>query len=182
LKKLKIHTEGCNNRKDYATMRDAFHSFLGVNRSVEIVLWGSRQNAYEKFKEALIYEPEREHLLLVDSEAPFKENQTPWLHVKNRDGDGWDKPKSATDNHLYFMAQCVEAWLVADEEKLREFYGNKLGNLPKTKDVEEIPKVEMNGPGASPEVSPEDCPMLGQQTGSTGRCTQTCIHPIYLDF
>ncbi len=122
-------------------MRDAFRSFLGVSRSVEIVLWGSRQNAYEKFKEALIDEPEREHLLLVDSETPFKENQTPWLHVKNREGDGWNKPQGATDDQLQFMAQCVEAWLVADEEKLKEFYGAKLGNLHKTQNVEEIPKT-----------------------------------------
>jgi Domain of unknown function (DUF4276) len=117
--------------------------FLGVSTSVRIVPWGSRREAYEKFKDALEDEPERDHLLLVDSEAPLRDDQPHWLHVRNREGDGWKKPKEATESQLHFMAQCVESWLVADMENLKSYYGSKLGSLPLTQNVEEIPKAEL---------------------------------------
>jgi Domain of unknown function (DUF4276) len=146
LKSLTIHLEGGSekgHKEDLAEIREAFRVFLGVTTNVRIVAWGPRRRAYEKFSEALEDEPERDHLLLVDSEAPLQEGQPRWLHVLNREGDGWTKPKNATEAQLHFMAQCVESWLVADAEKLGEFYGPKLGSLPQTRKVEEIPKVEL---------------------------------------
>jgi hypothetical protein len=146
LKPLTIHLEGGPERggkSDLSEIRAAFHSFFGVYPSVKIVPWGPRRRAFEKFVEALESEPDREHLLLVDSEAPLKENKTRWMHVRDRDGDGWKKPKAVSEDHLHFMAQCIEAWLVADKSALQSFYGSKLGSLRDTDNVEEIPKEEL---------------------------------------
>jgi hypothetical protein len=131
-------------KADLSEMRQAFREFLGVNTSVTITLWGDVQRAYTGFTDSLDESnPEHIHILLVDSEEAFKENQTLWLHVKNRKEHKLDKPPGATEDQLYFMAQCMEAWFVADSEKFKEFYGPKLGKLPPTQDVEEISKEKL---------------------------------------
>jgi hypothetical protein len=135
--------KGQGKGNDLTRMREAFHSFLGVSTSVRIEVCGSRKDAYDEFVNALKNETGRYFLLLVDSEAPLQEGQPRWLHVLNREGDGWKRPKEATESQLHFMAQCVESWLVADPENLKSYYGAKLGSLPLTQNVEEIPKGEL---------------------------------------
>lgn len=135
--------KGQGKGNDLTRMREAFHSFLGVSSSVRIEVCGSRKDAYDEFINALKVETDRHLLLLVDSEAPLRDDQPHWLHVLNREGDGWKKPKEATESQLHFMAQCVESWLVADVENLKSYYGSKLGSLPLTQNVEEIPKGEL---------------------------------------
>lgn len=135
--------KGQGKGNDLTRMREAFHSFLGVSSSVRIEVCGSRKDAYDEFTDALKNETGRHFLLLVDSEAPLQEDQPRWLHVLNREGDGWKKPKEATESQLHFMAQCVESWLMADLENLQNYYGPKLGSLPLTQNVEEIPKGEL---------------------------------------
>jgi hypothetical protein len=71
-------------------------------------------------------------VLLVDSEehptVPLK-----WQHVVNR--DGWEKPDNADESNIYFMAVCMESWLLADTAVLAEFYGKGF-------DESKLPKVE----------------------------------------
>ncbi|WP_395142620.1 DUF4276 family protein [Armatimonas sp.] len=135
--------KGHGKGTDLTRMREAFHTFLGLSDAVRIEICGSRKDAYDEFCNALKEEPGRTYLLLVDSEIPLQEGQSRWLHVLNYQQDQWKKPKEATNEQLYFMAQCVEAWLVAHPENMKEYYGEKLGNLPVTFNVEEISKTDL---------------------------------------
>lgn len=145
MKPITLHVEGGPDRgkkTDLAEIRDAFRTFLDVPTSVRIVPQGPRSEAFKEFVKALHEEPERHHLLLVDSECAI-EKDSPWQHVSLTTDDNWKKPKEATDKQLFFMAQCVEAWLVADGDQLKMFYGDKLGNLPKAKDIEQESKKSL---------------------------------------
>lgn len=142
MKPITLHVEGGSakgNRDTNSEMRGAFRTFLNVPGNGKIVLYGSRSEAYKEFKQALEAEPERHHLLLVDSER-LVENESLWQHVLETPNDKWQKPKDATEDQLFFMAQCVEAWVVADVDQLRTFYGEKLGNLSKATDIEQVSK------------------------------------------
>ena len=135
--------KGHGKGTDLTRMREAFHTFLGLSDAVRIEICGSRKDAYDEFCNALEEEPGRIYLLLVDSEISLQEGQPLWLHVLNYQQDQWKKPKDVTDDHLHFMAQCVESWLIAHPEKLAEYYGKNFGNIPKTFNVEEISKSEI---------------------------------------
>ena len=76
-------------------------------------------------------------MLLVDSEAPMlaaaqpgdasqpedRKRWQPWLHLKQRKGDDWDKPTGSEDLQCHLMVQCMEAWLLTDRETLKVFFG-----------------------------------------------------------
>jgi len=78
-------------------------------------------------------------LLLVDSEDPICEI-TKWAHVKKR--DSWEKPADADEDNLFFMVACMESWFFADQNVLKEFFGQhiNMNALPKTTNYESIPK------------------------------------------
>lgn len=107
------------------------------------VVCGGRWQAYLDFKNA----PRRDdttYLLLVDSEGPVTAS-SPWEHVHDRKGDGWERPENATDDDLHFMVECMEAWLVADPDALEKFFGKGFdrGALPKNPNFEKIAKVDL---------------------------------------
>jgi hypothetical protein len=85
-----------------------------------IVACGGRRNAYEQFCTAVA--SGEGAILLVDSEAPVTTGN-PWQHVAQRQGDEWDQPAGATEDHLHLMVQCMESWILADRRALREYFG-----------------------------------------------------------
>ena len=96
-----------------------------------IVAGGSGAQAYDKFCTAL--KMGQRALLLVDSETAVSETLTsPWIHLRNRPGDSWEKPDAATDEHCHLMVQCMENWFLADRDTLRVFFGQGYhdGSLP----------------------------------------------------
>lgn len=62
--------------------------------------------------------------MLVDSEEPLANAESSWDHLKNR--DNWDRPAAATDDQVLFMTTCMETWIIADRDVLKQHYGNKL--------------------------------------------------------
>lgn len=92
--------------------------------------------ALDDFKAALRTHPDAFNVLLVDAEAPV--TLGPWKHLEQR--DGWNP--AAADEQCHLMVHCTESWLIADPEALAEFYGQGflLNALPKTPDVEAVPK------------------------------------------
>lgn len=147
---IKLYIEGGRSQSKDIEMRRGFSAFfrdlkkIGDERGISLrcITFQGRQHAYEKFCFGLRQEPEAFHVLLVDSEAPVKQSGAGWQHVKEREGDGWERPETATEENLHFMAQAVEAWFFADPEALAAFYGQKFNAsaLPKTQNVEQIPK------------------------------------------
>lgn len=128
--------------------REGFSKFLGkaglAGCMPRVVACGSRADAYDSFCTAI--SNGEAAMLLVDSEAPVAkdaqpgdgakredwEHWRPWLHLKQRQGDGWEKPINSEDLQCHLMVQCMEAWLLADRETLKRFFGQgfKESSLP----------------------------------------------------
>ena len=146
---VKLYVEGGGDSNALKTAcREGFSKFLGkaglAGRMPRVVACGSRADAYDSFCTAI--SNGEAAMLLVDSEAPVAadaqqgdgtkredwERWQPWLHLKQRQGDGWDKPTGSEDVHCHLMVQCMEAWLMADRETLKQFFGQgfKENSLP----------------------------------------------------
>jgi len=142
-----VFVEGGGQGKDLRTRcREGFHDFLSGlplnGRRPKIVACGSRADAFDRFRTALGLDPRGKYMLLVDSEEVVSKKNEPWNHVRNRIGDGWERPECATDSQLHFMAVCMESWLIADGESLSGFYGQgfKNSSLPEARDIESVDK------------------------------------------
>lgn len=137
---VKLYVEGGGDASALKTAcREGFSRFLGkaglAGRMPRVVACGSRADAYDSFCTAL--RSGEAAMLLVDSEEPVlpeaqprdasrredRDHWQPWLHLKQRQGDGWDKPTGSEDLQCHMMVQCMEAWLLADRETLKAFFG-----------------------------------------------------------
>ena len=121
--------------------RDFFTSAGLTGRLPAVVRCGDRANAFRRFSVALGEAGENElPILLVDSEGPVREDQSTWEYL--RDKDGWRPPAGACDNQAYLMVQPMEAWLMADRDALREYFGRGFNEnrLPGQSDPEQIPQ------------------------------------------
>ena len=110
-----------------------------------LIICGGRQETYDKFCDALVREAEVLNILLVDSEAPVAISVPPWDHLKNREGDRWDKPASADDSGCQMMVACMEAWFLADPAGLRRHFGGNFNAkaLPPANQAETRTKDEI---------------------------------------
>jgi hypothetical protein len=146
VKEIRIYIEGGGDKKDTKkAIRIGFSEFLKELRQIaqknrirwQIIICGSRQNAFGDFKNALKANPNAFNVLLVDAEAPV--NTTPCQHLKFR--DDWDL-LNIDDDHCQLMVQTMESWLIADIETLKKFYGSgfKESIIPKNPEVEKIDK------------------------------------------
>lgn len=145
--KITIFVEGGGDtRNQQSSCRKGFTEFfkrLGIELSV--VACGGRLMAYKDFCNGLKRCKKDEYcLLLVDSEAPVT-NISKWQHVFLRAGDKWEKPSNATEYHLHFMVECMEAWLMADKKALADYYGKEFNqnSLSKHANIESISKNEL---------------------------------------
>ena len=110
------------------------------------IVCGGRQKAYDKFCDALLKEPEVFNVLLVDSEEPVAITVSPWDHLKNREGDKWDKPAKADDACCQMMVACMEAWFLADPASLKKHFGGNfaIGKLPPANQAETRTKSDID--------------------------------------
>jgi len=130
--------------------RKGFSQFLSKagckGRMPKVFACGSRREAYEDYCTAV--KAGKKAILLVDSEMPVEisaDKAKPWEHVKNRQGDGWAKPATVTDDHLHFMVICMESWFLADKDALASYFGQyfNINALPKRSDVENVSKADV---------------------------------------
>lgn len=149
VKEIRIYVEGGGDGANTkALIKGGFNIFLKELRQIarskqigwEIIICGSRNNAFRNFKNALKTHQDAFNVLLVDSEAPV--NKTPWEHLKFR--DNWDSP-GVDDEHCHLMVQVMESWFVADIDALRQFYGQgfKENAIPGNLNVENINKLDL---------------------------------------
>ena len=83
-------------------------------------------------------------MLLVDAEMIVPTNSKVWDIVAQREGDKWQRPDWAKEEHLYLMVAFVETWLLTDQEALATFF--KRGFNPKplpTTDLENRSKDDV---------------------------------------
>jgi hypothetical protein len=158
---LTIYVEGGNrsSRAALIACQAAFKKLLeraGLPpRSFSVEACASRRQAYEDFRYAL--ESGENALLLVDSEelvATDRQTGRPkaaWQHLTDRAEDTLAQPAQATAEQAHLMVPTMEAWLLADKEKLAAYYRGTYNRdafnekaLPGRDDVEQISKADIN--------------------------------------
>jgi hypothetical protein len=150
---VNLYVEGGGDSASLKTnCRKGFTEFItnaGLKNRPRIVACGSRRNAFESFCTAVANGTEA--ILLVDSEEPIVAshaagNFQPWLHLKNRQGDGWNKAPQSNDADCHLMVQVMESWFLADRSCLQKFFGNdfNLNKLPASaRELESLTKSEV---------------------------------------
>lgn len=150
MRAIHIYVEGGGpTNRTQSPLREGFDGFFSELKSLaksrdvflRFVFAGSRKEAFEDFQTSRRTNPERINLLLVDSESAVL--SLPCVHLKQRDGWALD---GVDEEHVHLMAQCMEAWLLADPEAMAEYYnqGFNANALPVRINLEEEPKTQIS--------------------------------------
>lgn len=148
LTEIRIYVEGGGKGDTRARIRRGFNTFfqslvaIAREREIgwEVIPCGSRESTFDDFKTALKTHADALNLLLVDSDGPLIA-ATPSQHLKQYlDRRNLQK---VSDEQCHVMVQMFEAWLVADLEALKKFYGRGFNAkaIPRNPIVEEIDKT-----------------------------------------
>jgi hypothetical protein len=132
----KIYVEGGGHKDLDAKLREGFRKLIdrcGVTNRPRIVAAGGRQQAFESFKNEHVNGKTRHVAMLIDSEDPVEDVESPWAHLAKRPDDEWEKPAGATDDQVLFMTTCMETWLIADHAALQRVYAKDNPSHLKTK-------------------------------------------------
>jgi hypothetical protein len=154
-----IYAEGGGHTADQkADLRRGFDGLLkkwklqasAKRLSLRVVCAGGRDQAYGAFINALRTNPDVANVLLVDSETlvaihdgnATQDSRVRVAHLTHR--DKWDFAEAQADR-VHLMAQCMETWIVADEDALEEFYRQRFvrNALPTRLNLEEEPKKDV---------------------------------------
>lgn len=145
---VRIYVEGGGDHTESKRLfRTGFDEFLRDLNAIarqrrirwSIIAYGSREATHENYQDALADHPDTLIILLVDSEGPVRDGQEPYAYL--REHDRW-MLEAAENPCCHLMVQMMEAWLIADIDALREFYGPEFHErlLPRHTDVEQISK------------------------------------------
>ena len=106
--------------------------------SWKLACYGSRDETFKRFRDAVNNSDDAVNVLLVDAEGPV--NQSARDHLQAR--DGWDLSFIGEDT-VHLMVQMMETWIVADPAALSRYYGQgfRVNKLPKATNLETVPKT-----------------------------------------
>ena len=106
--------------------------------SWKLACYGSRDETFKRFRDAVNNSDDAVNVLLVDAEGPVKRSARDYL----RDQDKWNLSFTPEDT-IHFMVQVMETWIVADPAALSRYYGQgfRVNKLPKATDLETVPKT-----------------------------------------
>ena len=111
--KAHIYLEGGGGHYLNVRCREGFNKLLkecGFKRMPKLTASGGRDSVYNDFKTAHASASGQDYVaMLVDSEDPVKDVNSPWEHLLHR--DGWYAPSGATDEQVLLMATCMETWI-----------------------------------------------------------------------
>jgi uncharacterized protein DUF4276 len=144
LVKIRLYVEGGgDSRFSWRRIRDGFRLFLNPKNELplEIIPCGSRAETFKDFQTGLKEHPDAFNLLLVDSDS--RVSLPGWGHLRQQQ-PRWKFPR-LSDERCHYMAQAVEAWLLADPEALAAYFGKgfRKNALPDHKDIEAVPKDDL---------------------------------------
>ena len=137
-----VYLEGGGDSKEAKSRcREGFRKLLErcglTGRMPKLVACGGRTSAYDSFRTAHTSASATDYVaLLIDSEDPLSDIEKTWDHLGQR--DGWHRPQGSQDDQVMFMTTCMETWVVADRDALREHFGQHLqmSALPSLHDLE----------------------------------------------
>jgi hypothetical protein len=143
---IAIYLEGGGDGKDTkAALRQGMDAFLATLKDAarekswrwRLICCGSRNAAFDAFRNAVHNGDDTVVALLVDAEGPVTGSSR--AHLKA--ADKWDLA-FASDDMVHLMVQTMEAWIVADPEALAAYYGQHFGTnaLPRAQNLEEVAK------------------------------------------
>lgn len=143
---VRIYVEGGFEGSTKAGCRQAFRAFFEKvipRGSFKVIASGDRTAAFKDFCLALRQNHREYTILLVDSEGPVATGV--WHHLATPKGDNWQPPVGATDDHAHLMVQVMEAWFLADQDALTDYYGPGFtpGSLPGQPNIELISKQDV---------------------------------------
>jgi len=106
----------------------------------KLICCGPRDEAFRGFQNALRRGDDDIVVLLVDSEGPVEAEPSAHLHIR----DGWNL-NDVDDRTVHLMVQMMEAWIVADVDALRGYYGQRLSEaaLPRAADLERVRRQDL---------------------------------------
>lgn len=147
---IKLYVEGGGrgtNKNATIKLQQGFDSLLKELKelarakkiSFKVIPSGSTDETYEEFIFSIKHSSQSFNLLLVDSDKPLEDKDTPKIFLQRE--KKWDL-KKVEENQCHLMVQIMESWFLADSETLKSFYGQKFNSnaIPKTKDIEKILK------------------------------------------
>ena len=105
-------------------------------QSLEVVRGKGRGDAFRRFRKYQRQYPNDLGVLLVDAETVVPAEAKVWDIVAHREGDCWQRPGWAKEEHLYLMVAFVETWLLTDQEALAAFFKRGFNHKP-------LPKTEL---------------------------------------
>lgn len=146
---IRIYAEGGGDqRSGKAAIQEGFSKFfsplkeLARERHIRwyVIACGARRAAFDAFKIALKQHHDAFNVLLVDAEGPV--TRSPWEHLE--ESDHWPN-QGVPDDHCHLMVQVMEAWIIADLETLKGFYGQGFNPnpIPGQEDAELISKADL---------------------------------------
>jgi hypothetical protein len=140
-----IYVEGGGGEKrGLQQVRLAFREFFSefAGSMPKVVACGGRGAAYEDFMMAVRQSPSSAILLLVDAERRVS-GDSPTEHLADQP-DNWDL-RGIPDDRVHLMVQAVEAWMIADPDALRAYFGDGFNEnaLPARRNPEGIPKDDL---------------------------------------
>ena len=122
---------GAHSKELTTRCQQAFHKLLDrmgfTGRKPRLVAGGGRGAVFERFCTALTAGTCDYLAMWIDSEEPMSNIEDAWKHLANvTTVPTWEKPDGATNEQVLFMTTCMETWIVADRNTLREHYRDEL--------------------------------------------------------
>lgn len=171
MKKVVIYVEGGGDKATQrAELRRGFDALFRSQKevaskekdSLKFVPSGGRNETFKAFRNAIDQSSSAQHIaLLVDSEGPVSDETVATdkseieiakadeanakarvQYLANR--DGWNF-KDVKPSHVHLMVQCMEAWILADPQKMEEFYRKdfRRNALPQRANLEDEEKTSI---------------------------------------
>lgn len=125
---------GADSKEINARCREGFRKLLDKWaagrrwRMPRLVACGGRDSVFEDFARAHRIRAGGDYVAMwIDSEEPMNDPERAWVHLRNiRTVSPWVKPREAQDDQVLFMTTCMETWIVADRQTLKEHFGPRL--------------------------------------------------------
>ncbi|MFH1718341.1 MAG: DUF4276 family protein [Planctomycetota bacterium] len=137
-----VYIEGGGDSKGlHVRCRQGFRLLLErcgfSGRMPRLVACGARSAVYGDFKTGHESTEAEYVAMLIDSEEPVSDPEKTWDHLRTH--DSWQRPGGTEDEQVLFMTTCMETWIVADRDTLRQHYGSefKESALPSLSDLEQ---------------------------------------------